>query len=76
MAAKTQDINVQKIVPLPTPFELRDAWTLSTTALEAVKKSREDIQNILAGTDDRLLVILGPARYYRKATISARNLCY
>lgn len=60
MATKTQDINVQKIVPLPTPFELRDAWTLSTVALETVKKSRENIQNILAGTDDRLLVILGP----------------
>ncbi len=60
MATKTQDINVQKIIPLPTPFELRDTWPLTTHALQNVEYARQAVQNILAGTDPRLLVVIGP----------------
>ncbi len=45
---------------LPTPAELRGDLPLSATLRDRVEAQRQEIQDILAGHDDRLLVVVGP----------------
>ena len=43
-----------------SPLELVDRIPRSEAAAKTVEESREIIQNILNGTDDRLMIITGP----------------
>ena len=45
---------------LPTPAELRHRLPLSTTLHEQISAQRRAIQDIVAGRDDRMLVVVGP----------------
>ena len=45
---------------LPTPKQLVEALPLSTHAAATVRGAREAISNVLAGRNDRLIVIVGP----------------
>ncbi len=46
--------------PLPSAEEILAKLPISDEIAEQVKQDREDISNILAGKDDRLLLIVGP----------------
>ncbi|CAM3069454.1 3-deoxy-7-phosphoheptulonate synthase [Vibrio mytili] len=46
--------------PMPTPAELGSAYPITDDVAERIAQSRRQIENILAGDDDRLLVIVGP----------------
>ncbi|MEU0089367.1 3-deoxy-7-phosphoheptulonate synthase [Kribbella sp. NPDC006257] len=54
------DRRIEKTVPLITPLALHDELPLSEELAESVVAGREAVTNILDGTDDRLLVVVGP----------------
>lgn len=58
--AQVRDLNVTKNVPLPTPVALMQEVTRTTEQAEFIANSREIIRNILQGTDERFLLIVGP----------------
>ncbi|MBH02563.1 MAG: 3-deoxy-7-phosphoheptulonate synthase [Xanthomonadales bacterium] len=49
-----------RATPLPTPAVLRDEVPVSPLTAQRIAAQRETIREILAGRDDRLLVICGP----------------
>ncbi len=56
----TQDINVARLVPLPTPRDLRLRFEATPSTLEQVAWHREKIAQALTGVLGRVMVILGP----------------
>ena len=78
----TTDRNIAEFLPLPTPREMLDEQPLGDARGRLVERSREEIARILDGTDDRVLLVVGPcsvhdtdaARDYasRLAPIAAR----
>lgn len=54
------DVNIEKFIPLITPNTLKSQYPLSDTAHQTVLNGRKTIQNILDGTDKRILVVVGP----------------
>jgi 3-deoxy-7-phosphoheptulonate synthase len=55
-----RDRRIEKVVPLATPATLLEELPLSAEQAETVLRGRSDVVNILNGSDDRLLVIVGP----------------
>lgn len=60
MKYRTEDIHIQEIKELVTPLQVHEALPLNEDAAAVVVTARQDIHNIIAGTDDRLLVVIGP----------------
>lgn len=56
----TDDLRISAIKEVSSPDEVRAESPLTEAAAETVYTARNAIQNILKGTDDRLLVIVGP----------------
>ena len=56
----TDDVRVREIKPLITPLELIARLKESATSTQNILATRKAIHNILHGSDDRLLVIIGP----------------
>jgi 3-deoxy-7-phosphoheptulonate synthase len=54
------DRRIEKTVPLITPLALHDELPLSDQLAEAVVSGRQAVTDVLDGTDDRLLVVVGP----------------
>ena len=54
------DINVASTEPLPAPDELLRAIPRTETQENFVAQSRREIQNIIFGSDKRLLLVVGP----------------
>lgn len=59
-SGNTTDLRVLRMEPLPTPREVREELPLPAEAAELVSRSRQQTQEVLRGTDDRLLVVVGP----------------
>ncbi|MBI1920392.1 MAG: 3-deoxy-7-phosphoheptulonate synthase [Geobacter sp.] len=57
---KTANLNIKSITPIIAPADLRQVFPLSEEASEFVASSRAQIKSILAGTDPRLMVVVGP----------------
>lgn len=55
-----QDLNVRETVPLVSPRYLKHEENVTDAAIRTVVESRETVKNILAGRDQRLMVIVGP----------------
>jgi len=55
-----RDRRIEKVVPLATPATLLEELPLSAQQAETVLHGRSDVVNILNGSDDRLLVVVGP----------------
>lgn len=53
-------LNVQTSTPLPTPKELKISLPLTDEQHHFVLTARQSVCNILSGSDDRLLLIVGP----------------
>ena len=50
----------RRTIPLPTPVQLRERLPCSAALTEQISQQRQAIRAVLDGTDDRLLVIVGP----------------
>nr|WP_020573280.1 3-deoxy-7-phosphoheptulonate synthase [Actinopolymorpha alba] len=59
-AAQTRDLRISHTRPLLSPALLQDELPLGEDAAAVVIRGREEVTGILAGDDDRLLVVVGP----------------
>ena len=57
---KTYDLNVLKRTSIITPEQLRVEFPMTEKATQSVIDSRQEINDILDGKDNRLLIITGP----------------
>jgi 3-deoxy-7-phosphoheptulonate synthase len=55
-----QDINIRETTPLVAPAELKKEVPLTDETARFVYESRQAVQAILNGSDDRLIAIVGP----------------
>ena len=60
MPLKTDELRTQPLGPMPTPAELGSAHPITDEVAQRIAQSRRQIENILTGEDQRLLVIVGP----------------
>ncbi|EGQ9629810.1 3-deoxy-7-phosphoheptulonate synthase [Vibrio cholerae] len=60
MPLKTDELRTQALGPMPTPAELSHAHPITDEVALRIAQSRRQIESILTGEDDRLLVIVGP----------------
>lgn len=56
----TQNINIQNFSPLVPPVELQRRLPMTDVVAEHVVHSRQAIQDILEGKDNRLMMVVGP----------------
>ncbi|GAA3965453.1 3-deoxy-7-phosphoheptulonate synthase [Gordonia caeni] len=59
-STSTSDRRVTAFSPIPSPDSLRSELPLTARRAEIVARDREEIAAILAGRDDRLIVVVGP----------------
>jgi 3-deoxy-7-phosphoheptulonate synthase len=57
---RTEDLRIASIEAVSTPAEVHAEYPASFQALKTTFETRQAIQRILAGEEDRLLVIVGP----------------
>jgi 3-deoxy-7-phosphoheptulonate synthase len=60
MTYQTDDLRIRKITPVIAPCDLHAERPITETAADTVYHTRGEIQRILHGQDDRLLVVVGP----------------
>jgi len=60
MIQHTDDLRIRGIKELDSPDQIHREFPISERAAETVFSARQAIQRILAGQDDRLLVVIGP----------------
>ena len=60
MPYPTEDIRIQSIREVSTPATVREELPLTESAARLVYETREAVHQVLAGEDDRLVVIAGP----------------
>ena len=66
--SQTDDERIKDITVLPPPEHLIRFFPIQGTAVESlISKTRRHIHNIMAGQDDRLLVIIGPCSIHDPA---------
>lgn len=59
-AHSTSDLRIRALDPLPAPSGMLAELPLSDEAVELVERSRREVRDVMAGEDDRLLVVVGP----------------
>lgn len=57
---QTDDLRIKNITEVRPPREIHELFPITENAAQTVYDTRQQIQNILTGRDDRLLVIIGP----------------
>jgi len=66
--SRTDDERIKDITVLPPPEHLIRFFPIRGTAAETlITETRRNIHNIMAGTDDRLLVVIGPCSIHDPA---------
>ncbi len=60
MPLKTDELRTQALGSMPTPVELSQSNPITNEVAEQIARSRRQIEHILTGKDERLLVIVGP----------------
>jgi 3-deoxy-7-phosphoheptulonate synthase len=60
MRPETDDLRIREIKQVIAPKDLHAEFPITDTAAETVFHARSEIQRILHGDDDRLLVVAGP----------------
>ncbi len=66
--SQTDDERIKDITVLPPPEHLIRFFPIRGTSIETlVAQTRQTIRNIMAGTDDRLLVVIGPCSIHDPA---------
>lgn len=59
-ASVTRDLRIDGIRPLIPPAILTEQLPLAEEEMASVSRAREEVARILAGEDDRLMVVVGP----------------
>ncbi|MBL0887256.1 3-deoxy-7-phosphoheptulonate synthase [Myceligenerans indicum] len=81
--ARTSDLRVRALEPLPAPRRILDEMPLGTQRGDLVATSRREVRDVLTGEDDRLLAIVGPCsvhdpaaalEYAQRLSVVAREL--
>lgn len=57
---RLENVNIESVVLLATPREMRNAVPQTSASLATVVRGRETIEHILDNEDPRLLAIVGP----------------
>lgn len=57
---QTDDLRIKDITEVCAPQELHERFPITENAAQTVYDTRQAVQNILSGRDDRLLVVIGP----------------
>ena len=66
--SQTDDERIKDITVLPPPEHLIRFFPIRGTAVESlITHTRQNVHNIIAGTDDRLLVVIGPCSIHDPA---------
>ena len=66
--SQTDDERIKDITVLPPPEHLIRFFPIHGTAVESlITRTRQNIHNIIAGSDDRLLVVIGPCSIHDPA---------
>ena len=66
--SQTDDERIKDITVLPPPEHLIRFFPIQNTPVESlITSTRKSIHNIIAGTDDRLLVVMGPCSIHDPA---------
>lgn len=60
MNSRVSNVNIKSITPLNPPSEVLAEIPASPQIEDLVVKTRQQIENIISGQDDRLLIITGP----------------
>ena len=60
MRYQTDDVRIERLRPLIPPAILMEELPLGEKSSEVVARGREQVQAILRGEDDRLMVVVGP----------------
>ncbi len=60
MRHETDDLRIRDIKQVIAPRDLHEQFPITDAAAENVYRARREIQRILHGEDDRLLVVVGP----------------
>jgi 3-deoxy-7-phosphoheptulonate synthase len=60
MHQPTSDLRIRTTRPLPAPATVEDEIPLDDAGAARIARARRDIASIMAGRDDRLLVVVGP----------------
>ncbi len=60
MTTNTDDLRISGLHQLRAPMELLKLLPVSETAAQTVTRCRNDVSNILKGSDDRMVVVVGP----------------
>ncbi len=60
MPQKTDELRTQALGPMPTPAELGNSHPITDDVAERIAHSRQQVEEILTGNNNRLLVIVGP----------------
>jgi 3-deoxy-7-phosphoheptulonate synthase len=68
-ATPTHDLRVRRMEPLPSPEQIRAEQPLPQRLAQLVQRSRQGVQHILRGEDDRLLVVVGPCSVHDPAAV-------
>jgi 3-deoxy-7-phosphoheptulonate synthase len=80
---RVRDRRIERVVELATPLKLLEELPLGEGRTEAVVRGREAVVGVLDGSDDRLLVVVGPCsvhdpeaalEYARRLSAKAREL--
>ncbi|MFV4677394.1 3-deoxy-7-phosphoheptulonate synthase, partial [Mycobacterium tuberculosis] len=56
----TENLRIRSIRAVSKPAQVQAELPLTAAAAETVETARREIQQVLTGADDRLLVIVGP----------------
>ncbi|SJN16701.1 2-keto-3-deoxy-D-arabino-heptulosonate-7-phosphate synthase I alpha [Microbacterium esteraromaticum] len=56
----TADLHVTGFTPIPSPAEIAQTLPIGDERAALVSRSRDEVRAVMNGTDDRLLVIVGP----------------
>lgn len=67
MRQRTADLRIRAFKPLPAPAALAADLPLTDDGAATVAQSRARIEAVLGGTDDRLLVVVGPCSIHDPA---------
>jgi 3-deoxy-7-phosphoheptulonate synthase len=66
--SQTDDERIKDITVLPPPEHLIRFFPIRGTAVESlITRTRQNVHNIIAGTDDRLLMVIGPCSIHDPA---------
>ena len=64
---RLENINIESVLPLPTPREIKADLPLTAAAIATVAAGRETLEHILDGDDPRLFAVVGPCSIHNLA---------